>query len=130
MTGKISSAKISLYMRRKAGSLLAIERSVLATAMDLKRRGEKDFYGFAIAKGLSGQGGQESARRLVFHGTLYKALDRLESSGLVDSTWEDPALAADAGRPRRRLYRVTALGEQALIRAEDSPALVAGESYA
>jgi DNA-binding PadR family transcriptional regulator len=60
---------------------------------------------------------REAARRLTAHGTLYKALERLERAGLLTSTWEDPAVAADQGRPRRRLYQVTALGERALAQA-------------
>lgn len=42
-------------------------------------------------------------------GTLYPILYRLEQFGWVASNWEagDPAIL---GRPRRRYYRVTALG--------------------
>lgn len=42
-------------------------------------------------------------------GTLYPLLARLEQHGLVQSCWEDinPKLA---GRPARRLYRLTAAG--------------------
>jgi PadR family transcriptional regulator, regulatory protein PadR len=42
-------------------------------------------------------------------GTLYPILLRLESAGWFTSRWEaiDPSLA---GRPRRRLYRLTASG--------------------
>lgn len=42
-------------------------------------------------------------------GTLYPILLRLESAGWFVSRWEavDPA---EAGRPRRRLYRLTAGG--------------------
>jgi DNA-binding PadR family transcriptional regulator len=38
---------------------------------------------------------------------------------LVESRWEDPQLAADDGRPRRRLYHVTALGERAALEAPE-----------
>lgn len=41
-------------------------------------------------------------------GTVYPALHRLESAGLLDSTWE-----VVAGR-RRRLYRLTAAGQESL----------------
>lgn len=42
-------------------------------------------------------------------GTLYPILLRLESAGWFNSRWEtiDPS---SAGRPRRRLYRLTASG--------------------
>jgi DNA-binding PadR family transcriptional regulator len=42
-------------------------------------------------------------------GTLYPILLRLEAAGWFVSRWEsvDPAIA---GRPRRRLYRLTSLG--------------------
>jgi PadR family transcriptional regulator, regulatory protein PadR len=42
-------------------------------------------------------------------GTLYPILVRLEEAGWLDSRWEgeDPTVL---GRPRRRYYRVTALG--------------------
>jgi PadR family transcriptional regulator, regulatory protein PadR len=42
-------------------------------------------------------------------GTLYPILSRLERAGWVESRWEagDPRIL---GRPRRRFYRITALG--------------------
>ncbi len=49
-----------------------------------------------------------NARKLVGYGTLYKALDRLERQGFLESKWEDPDLAARESRPRRRLYRIPA----------------------
>ncbi len=44
-------------------------------------------------------------------GTVYPVLARLENAGWLASEWEavDPAIA---GRPRRRLYRMTAAGRQ------------------
>jgi DNA-binding PadR family transcriptional regulator len=35
----------------------------------------------------------------VAHGTLYKALDRLEGLGLVEARWEDADIAAEEKRP-------------------------------
>lgn len=43
-------------------------------------------------------------------GTLYPILLRLESAGWLTSEWEDVS-PADAGRPRRRLYRITHSGK-------------------
>jgi len=51
-------------------------------------------------------------------GTIYPSLTRLETARWVESEWEDidPSVA---GRPRRRLYRLTAAGEQAARAALD-----------
>ncbi|MET7488456.1 PadR family transcriptional regulator [Streptomyces sp. NPDC005538] len=43
-------------------------------------------------------------------GTIYPILARLEQFGWVDSVWEDPAVHVEGGRPRRRLYSITADG--------------------
>lgn len=101
-------------MRRKANTLLSIEIAILAGGVDLLRAGVGEFYGYAIAKEIQNR---EGARRLTAHGTLYRALDRMEKAGLLVSRWEDPALGAAEERPRRRLYRVNAAGEQALQEA-------------
>jgi DNA-binding PadR family transcriptional regulator len=101
-------------MKRRADTLLPIELSLLRTGIDLLRRGDGDFYGYAIAKELRDA---EGARRLTGHGTLYRALDRLQRFGFISSRWEDPEEAAAADRPRRRLYRVTAAGQRAFEEA-------------
>ena len=101
-------------MRRKPGSLIAIETSILQAGVKLRRGGIAEFHGFLIAKEI---GELVGARRLTAHGTLYKALSRMERAGLLKSRWEDPAIAADESRPRRRLYQVTAAGESALTDA-------------
>jgi DNA-binding PadR family transcriptional regulator len=44
-------------------------------------------------------------------GSLYPILIRLEKAKWLESAWED-ADPADLGRPRRRNYSVTALGER------------------
>jgi DNA-binding PadR family transcriptional regulator len=102
-------------MRRKEGALVPLEVSILETALDLQSRGITEAHGFLLAKELrSGT----HARRLTAYGTLYKALDRLERAGHLASRWEDPQVAADEGRPRRRFYRVTLTGEGALAEAK------------
>jgi DNA-binding PadR family transcriptional regulator len=54
-------------------------------------------------------------------GTIYPILARLEQAGWLDSTWEDPSVHEEAGRPRRRFYRITRDGaeqaREALARA-------------
>lgn len=106
-------------MRRKEGAILPIEESILAAGLALQRCGQPEFHGFAMAREIQDR---EGARRLTAHGTLYKALSRMEAAGLLSSRWEDPAAAAEADRPRRRLYKVTGAGEAALA-AGDSRSL-------
>ena len=101
-------------MRRKPGSLVSLEVSVLEAALGLRQRGIEEAHGFLLAKEMR-DGAR--ARRLTAYGTLYKALDRLERAGYLSSRWEDPLIAARDGRPRRRFYRVTLEGEGALARA-------------
>lgn len=43
-------------------------------------------------------------------GSMYPILQRLEDDGMVEASWEDIDPAAE-GRPRRRYYRVTGLGQ-------------------
>jgi len=101
-------------MRRKADSLIPLEARILAAGLAFRERGQPDFHGFLVAKEIQAD---TSARRLTAHGTLYKALGRLEKAGLVRSRWEDPEAAAHERRPRRRLYEVTSTGERALADA-------------
>jgi PadR family transcriptional regulator, regulatory protein PadR len=106
-------------VRRKPGTLLPLELAILDAATATARDGDAEFHGFAVAQRIQEEDG---ARRLTAHGTLYKALARLETAGLLESRWEDPELAVAAGRPRRRLYRVTPLGATALARARAAAA--------
>jgi PadR family transcriptional regulator PadR len=100
-------------VRRKLGAILPLEASILATAVDLAKAGTTEFHGFQLAKQLRDGEGQ---KQLTAHGTLYKALSRMEKAGLLSSVWEDPA--AEEGRPRRRLYSNTSDGRVALARVE------------
>ena len=103
-------------MRRKEGAIIPLELSILQTAMELRRRGVPEAHGFLLAKEMREE---RHARRLTAYGTLYKALDRLERAGLLESRWEDPLIGAGEGRPRRRFYRLTLAGEGALAQATD-----------
>jgi PadR family transcriptional regulator, regulatory protein PadR len=98
-------------VRRKPGTLLPLEISILEAAIDLRRRGGAEFHGFAIAREIAERA---EARTLTAHGTLYKALGRMEAAGLLESRWEDAEVSAAEGRPRRRLYRLTGLGASAV----------------
>ena len=97
---------------RRPGTLLPLERRVLELAVE---RAPERVYGFALAQELAERDGHT---RLVAHGTLYKALDRMRRAGLLTAEWEDAGVAAGEGRPRRRVYEVTAEGQRVL--AEDS----------
>lgn len=67
------------------------------------RRADQEVSGAEIMKGIG-----------VGSGTLYPLLMRFESSGWMESRWEDvdPSLE---GRPRRRLYRLTGEGRTRAI---------------
>ncbi len=116
--------------RRKPGTLVPLETEILGVALSMHRSGQATFHGFRLAQTMREQSG---SRALTGHGTLYKALGRLEDLGLLASRWED-AEAAE-GRPRRRLYELTGEGarvaEQALVdhadRATGHPPRVASE---
>lgn len=98
--------------RRRPGSLLPLEVSILAALRD---SGTKGTHGFALAQAIADA---KESRRLTATGTLYRALHRLDDAGLIESWWEDPDEAALAGRPLRHLYRITGAGATALARAE------------
>lgn len=46
-------------------------------------------------------------------GTLYPILFRLEQAGWLESEWEDVD-PSEVKRPRRRLYRMTGLGQESI----------------
>ena len=94
-------------MRRRAGALTPTELSILDAALRLLNRGEEEFYGFLIAKEIKEA---REARLLTSRGTVYRALWRLEGMGFLLSRWEDPAIAADNNRPRRKFYKITPAG--------------------
>jgi len=98
--------------RRKTGTLLPLETEILQAALGLLAAGQDTFHGFGLAQTMREHGG---SRSLTAHGTLYKALSRLEDFGLLSSRWEDAA-AVD-GRPRRRLYEITSQGAHVAQRA-------------
>jgi PadR family transcriptional regulator, regulatory protein PadR len=91
--------------RRKPGTLLPLETEILEVALSMLRSGHATFHGFGLAHTMREESG---SRGLTSHGTLYKALSRLEEFGLLSSRWEDAAAAE--GRPRRRLYALTGQG--------------------
>jgi PadR family transcriptional regulator, regulatory protein PadR len=77
---------------RVTGPLLKVLRSFLEAP-------GHEVYGLELARATG-----------LKSGTLYPILDRLESRGWVSSRWEerDPA---EMGRPRRRFYQLTGIGQ-------------------
>ncbi len=101
-------------MRRKTGTLVSLEVAILEAALRLRRDGQPEIHGFQLAKVMRDEAG---AKRLTAYGTLYRALERLEGFGFLESRWEDAAIGATTGRPPRRFYRITVVGERALHEA-------------
>ena len=103
--------------RRKPGTLLPLEAEILGEALSMQASGRGAFHGFGLAQTMRERSG---SRGLTGHGTLYKALGRLEEFGLLTSRWEDAGAAE--GRPRRRLYELTGEGARVAGQAvEDGP---------
>ncbi len=71
-------------------------------------------------------GADMSRATKVGSGTLYPMLARLEAAGWLTSEWEviDPS---EAGRPRRRFYRLTAVGQSNARAALADLQMAAGE---
>ncbi|SMG26628.1 DNA-binding transcriptional regulator, PadR family [Agreia pratensis] len=87
-----------------------MEYSILSAVVELSAS-RTDPYGYTIAASIARA---DEGRGLTAHGTLYKALGRLVESGMLVAAWEAPETAEGEGRPRRRLYEVTAAGAKAL----------------
>ena len=94
-------------MRRKPSALVPLEESICIAAAHLRRRGTDEFHGYELAKQLADD---RQKKLLIGYGTLYRALNRLEEMGLLESHPEDPEIAARERRPGRRLYRLTEAG--------------------
>jgi hypothetical protein len=77
---------------------------LLAAARRLKDKGKMEYSGFELY--YEDLNGRRFWHGLGF-GTVYSTLEKLEQRGMFTSRWEDPA--AFEG-PRRRLYSLTALG--------------------
>lgn len=92
---------------------MPLEFAICEAAKELEQRGVEEFHGYAIARIIKEAA---DAKLLTAYGTLYRALARLRNMGLLESRWEDPAIASSENRPGRRLYRLTAAGETALAR--------------
>jgi DNA-binding PadR family transcriptional regulator len=75
-----------------------------------RSRAESEILVLFTNAGCTERYGLEIAKELrIRSGTLYPALARLERDGLLKSHWED-ADPSSEGRPRRRMYQLTAQG--------------------
>lgn len=61
-------------------------------------------------------GAELSKLAKIGSGTLYPLLQRMENAGWLASKWEDID-PSEAGRPRRRFYKLTAPGQKEAQRA-------------
>ncbi len=73
--------------------------------LSVLRRG--DAHGFEILHRLEAAG---SGALQLKEGSLYPALYRLETAGMIKGAWEDDA--SPRRGPRRRIYRLTAKGKR------------------
>lgn len=114
----LTIAQISAYYqampKRKPGGLLPIETSILAIMVERELQMRPGIHGYDLAKDLALR---EHRKLLAGHGTIYRALSRLEDARLVTSSWEVLDPQAEPDRPRRRFYRVTPAGVEALATA-------------
>jgi len=82
---------------------------------------------FLMETPREGRSGAEMSKATkVGSGTLYPMLARLENAGWLTSEWEkiDPS---EEGRPRRRFYRLTAVGQNSARKALGDLQMTAGE---
>ena len=73
---------------------------------------EKDAYAFRISEEYEVQ-----TKKPASIGAIHATLDRLNKKGLLTSEMVAPT--AERGGRRKRVYKITAEGEQALIAARD-----------
>lgn len=88
----------------------------LAVLSAMLRDPDDDWYGLDLSK-----------RSGLKPGTIYPILDRLLKAGWLARRWEDIDPVAE-GRPRRRLYRLTALGAPAARHALDDHLVSLGQA--
>ena len=67
---------------------------------------DTELYGYEIAQRIRERSGEVISPG---EGWLYPALHRLEEQGLLEATWRDGGIG-----PRRRYYRITVPGAEAL----------------
>src|SRR5688500_17446421 len=98
--------------RRKPGTLVPLETEILEVALSRLGSGQATFHGFGLAQTMREERG---SRSLTAHGTLYKALSRLNEFGVV--TARRDYAAPFEGLARRRLYESTSHATQVAAQA-------------
>ncbi|MEM6409385.1 MAG: PadR family transcriptional regulator [Pseudomonadota bacterium] len=66
-------------------------------------RNANEFSGYDLSKRLG-----------IASGTLYPLLAKLKQAKMVEDRWEENLDPKEAGRPRRRYYKISGLGAQAV----------------
>jgi PadR family transcriptional regulator PadR len=86
-------------------------------------KGLKVLHAFIEVRGQELSGAEVFERTRILSGTLYPILIRFKSAGWLTDRWEDDD-PVELGRPKRRYYRLTALGQRAYRRhLPDAPQL-------
>ena len=93
---------------------MPIELAILDVCVTRSFGENPECHGFLIASLVKVT---QKTKFLTAYGTLYRALGRLEKAGLLTSRWEDISSLSSESRPRRRLYRITDLGSEALAKS-------------
>ncbi|MGB5303909.1 MAG: helix-turn-helix transcriptional regulator [Gemmatimonadota bacterium] len=102
-------------MRRYAKEMLAIERTTIRLLGEHLEHKPQGIYGYELAEILREETSTTptaaaDAKSFRDNGTIYKILYRLGRIGAVTSYWEEPEVALEEGRPRRRYYLLTENG--------------------
>ncbi len=98
------NSNIGCFTEVFGGERMATTALSVGTVMVLHALARGHRYGFDLME----QTGLTS-------GTVYPALERLESAGLACSRWEDAAVAHEEKRPPRRYFEITEEGKRQLI---------------
>ncbi len=92
--------------RRSPDALVPNEERTLLAALALQRLGFDHFHGYKLASQLRSM---HHTTRAMSYSTLYRCLDRLESRGLVTSSWAEESTASSG--PRRRVFQLSEDGQ-------------------
>ncbi len=88
----------------------ALGQFELMVLLAVLRLGE-DAYGVPVAEAL-----EEATGRDVLHGSVYAALDRLETKGLITSSLGDPT--SERGGRAKKYFKLTAKGLRGVREAQ------------
>lgn len=100
------STRLRLSLDDRAGAVLPLSPAVLQILLSLSAQ---ERHGLGIAADVKEF---TDGRTVLGPGTLYGTIKRMLDLGLVEDVAESPR--GDDDDPRRRYYRITALGRRAL----------------